>query len=289
MDQDDLSHIARVSDKLYIGDLQAACNQKLLKSLNITKVLSLDTVKPDLQGDTVQLFICVSDEISSDILSELPAALDFLSGDECALVHCRHGVSRSAAVVMAWIMSRDKISAEAALKQVVLVREQCLPNDGFMQQLRLFHKMGFKVDRDSPSYINFALQHGEVKLSEVVAGGEALFKCKKCRKILSSTDHVLEHKEGEYPDWLRTEAGLGGFLCRYGVVVVPPIWLEQAGIHEWYKTNKLDCYGCGAKVGCWGVASCGCGVRGGRGVVLNLNRVDRSRGLNIVNSTITSF
>jgi len=284
----DLSHIARVSEKLYIGDLQVALNPKLLQSFNITKVLSLDTVKPVLDDNMVQLFICVSDEMSSDILSELPAALDFLSGDVCALVHCRHGVSRSAAVVMARIMQRDKIPVEAALQKLVMAREQCLPNEGFMQQLRLFHKMGCRVDRDSPSYINFALQHGQVKLSEVVLGGEPVFKCKKCRKVLSSTSHVLEHKEGKYPDWWGTGSGLG-VLCRYGVVVIPPWWLEQCGIHDWYRTNKLECYGCGSKVGCWGLASCGCGARGGRGVVLNLNRVDKSGGIYGNIKSITSF
>jgi len=275
----DLSHIARVSEKLYIGDLQVALNQKLLQSFNITKVLSLDTVKPVLDENMDQLFISVSDEVNSDILSGLPAALDFLSGDVCALVHCRHGVSRSAAVVIAWIMQRDKIPVESALQKLVLVREQCLPNEGFMQQLELFHMMGCKVDRDSPAYINFALQHGQVKLSDVAPGEKAVFKCKKCRKILSSTNHVLEHKEGEFPDWRGIIPGLGVLTCRYGVIVVPPWWLEQSGIHDWYMPNKLQCYGCGTKVGCWGLASCGCGARGGRGVVLNLNRVDKSGGI----------
>jgi len=269
-----VTDIAKVSKSLHIGSLQAALNYELLQSFSITKVLSLDTEKPVLHPDTIQLFISVSDEPSSDLLSKLPVALEFLSGDEATLVHCRHGVSRSAAVVMAFLMQTDQISVEVALERLVAVRKECLPNDGFLQQLQLFHKMGCVVDVRSPSYINFALQHGQVMPSEVVPGG-VVFKCRKCRKLLCSGEQVLQHREGEFPHWWLSEQVLGSLDCRYGVVIVPPIWLVHTGQEDWNRCNRLDCYGCGTKVGCWGVASCGCGAKGGRGVVLILSKVDR--------------
>jgi hypothetical protein len=58
------------------------------------------------------------------------------------------------------------------------------------------------------------------------------------------------------------------------VFIVPLRWLGEGC--EWKRVNRLDCYGCGAKIGCWGQASCGCGAKGVSGVLVNLSRVDKS-------------
>lgn len=52
------------------------------------------------------------------------------------LVHCAQGLSRSAAVCTAWLISRKNMSLEDALNQMRNVRPQICPNLGFLAELK---------------------------------------------------------------------------------------------------------------------------------------------------------
>jgi dual specificity phosphatase 12 len=45
-----------------------------------------------------------------------------------------------------------------ALESLKEVNESACPNDGFLEQLKLFEEMGFKVDTSSPLYKRFRLK-----------------------------------------------------------------------------------------------------------------------------------
>jgi dual specificity phosphatase 12 len=51
------------------------------------------------------------------------------------------GKSRSAAVVVAYLMSKYGVSPSEALKQLCEGRPVCGPNSGFMEQLRVYDSM----------------------------------------------------------------------------------------------------------------------------------------------------
>lgn len=53
-----------------------------------------------------------------------------------ALVHCNAGVSRSASIVIGYLMLREGLSFDDALRQVKLARPSVCPNPGFYQQLK---------------------------------------------------------------------------------------------------------------------------------------------------------
>jgi Dual specificity phosphatase, catalytic domain len=55
--------------------------------------------------------------------------------DQACLVHCARGVSRSAAVCAAWLMSRRQMSLEHALSMIRSVRPQVSPNLGLVASL----------------------------------------------------------------------------------------------------------------------------------------------------------
>ncbi|RKP00513.1 hypothetical protein CXG81DRAFT_1481, partial [Caulochytrium protostelioides] len=71
--------------------------------------------------------------------SLLPAALDYIHAHagqgRNVLVYCQAGVSRSAAVVLAYLMAYHAMSYEQARAHVLAQRPIC-PNDGFVRMLR---------------------------------------------------------------------------------------------------------------------------------------------------------
>lgn len=70
----------------------------------------------------------------------LPDALEMIdkcqTNNERLLIHCAAGNSRSAAVVIAWIITRHNISYDDAIKLVLAKRATVKPNTGFVQALR---------------------------------------------------------------------------------------------------------------------------------------------------------
>jgi len=55
-------------------------------------------------------------------------------------VHCFMGVSRSASIVIAYLMHEMNMEFEGALKHVQERREEVCPNPGFKKQLQKFSK-----------------------------------------------------------------------------------------------------------------------------------------------------
>ena len=136
--------ISRVRSGLYIGS-QAAEEAPLssLTSHCISSVLQLGT-GPTMQPSHPSLtYKCLSvkDEDSVDLVRRLidEKALDFI--DEgirlgAVLVHCQLGMSRSATAVLAYLMSREHVSFDEALHDLMRCRKIVQPNLGFCNQLK---------------------------------------------------------------------------------------------------------------------------------------------------------
>ncbi|GBG81190.1 hypothetical protein CBR_g31863 [Chara braunii] len=74
------------------------------------------------------------------------------------LVHCFAGVSRSASVVVAYLMKKEKLSFKEAFLSLKKVHPHACPNQGFREQLQLFHAMGCCLDRNYPPYKKYCLE-----------------------------------------------------------------------------------------------------------------------------------
>jgi protein-tyrosine phosphatase len=62
------------------------------------------------------------------------------SPSQKVLVHCAMGISRSSAIVIAWLMKRNNWTLEQAKSAVKSQRSIIKPNEGFVNQLVEFEK-----------------------------------------------------------------------------------------------------------------------------------------------------
>ncbi|KAH8168344.1 dual specificity phosphatase, catalytic domain-containing protein [Sarocladium implicatum] len=203
---------------LYIGGLWALRRSDALTQRNITHVLSLFPFEPsqlkNLRGEPwdaygkglKQLTIDIHDVDDEDLLVELPQAVRFihqgLTGSKATdqdsekggvFVHCAAGKSRSASVVIAYLLwrhpsrfdpspspdsqrPRRETATEAVTSALALLRRtrpMVDPNDGFMSQLALWWEMGCPADKDmdsNPLYQRWAYKR---EVMENTAVGQA--------------------------------------------------------------------------------------------------------------------
>jgi protein-tyrosine phosphatase len=88
--------------------------------------------------------------------------------DQCAsqegkvLVHCAMGASRSATIVIAWLMTRQGMDLRTALNHCKSRRQAVRPNNGFFRVLRRLDQDLHQVDSmplSAEQYIRWCLEH----------------------------------------------------------------------------------------------------------------------------------
>jgi len=136
---------AVIDGRLYLGNIMAARSSRSLTERRITHILSVcpDAIPAELpESGITHMRIPVADVDYADLLIYLPSACRFidyaLRSQGVVLVHCVQGLSRSAAVVAAYLMYSRRIHATQALEAVRQCRDQIWLNPGFQEQLVLF-------------------------------------------------------------------------------------------------------------------------------------------------------
>jgi hypothetical protein len=150
-----LQHDVWVREGLYIGDFTDAATVKAAEVPPGSHVLSLvgfstspvDSKRPAESpgADKLQrLAVPLQDVDSQNLLDNLENYLEFTEKGRArggVLVHCVAGVSRSAAVVTAYLMHKEHLSAADALTSLRKASPGVCPNYGFMEQLAIFENM----------------------------------------------------------------------------------------------------------------------------------------------------
>ena len=135
--------IDQITETIFLGNIDAAFNKKKLKQLGIKKVLSLlDGSFPEYkESDNItQKKFIISDFDEQNIIQHFGECLNFIKGEDKILVHCMAGASRSATIVIAYLMWTKKMPSKEALDFVQKKRNIVWPNPGFKDQLELFEK-----------------------------------------------------------------------------------------------------------------------------------------------------
>ena len=192
-------------------------------------------------------------------------------------------MSRSASVLVAWMMVSESLSVTEAMEELQRLRPATRPNDGFIRQLKLFDAMGRRVDSDSSRYRYFSILHGSARGTEWtpphIQAGDILLKCSKCRSVIASQQQFLPHTQGKDPDWcpqeLESETNISS-SCQVGIFIVDVALILQNSESSSDRTQKFNCIKCHQKLGNIGIAQCPCGSSSRELIWMNLSKVDKS-------------
>ncbi|GFS02148.1 dual specificity protein phosphatase 19 [Elysia marginata] len=137
--------VAEVSSFLLMGSQDAAHDMETLRKHGVTHILNVAT---GVENMFPQDFVYQTQEIRD--LPEFPIfhgferAIKFI--DQCknlngrVLVHCNAGISRSAAIVMAYLIQTEGMNVNDAFSYLRSKRPATCPNPGFLIQLETFYQ-----------------------------------------------------------------------------------------------------------------------------------------------------
>ncbi|XP_052877555.1 uncharacterized protein LOC108470448 isoform X3 [Gossypium arboreum] len=234
----------------------------------------------------VRMAVPIRDMESENLLDYLDACIDFIDRSRkegSVLVHCFAGVSRSAAIILAYLMRTERLSQEDALESLKQSCEFVCPNDGFLEQLKMFEEMDYKVDHASKIYKRFRLK----VLGDCYNRGEKIDSSKLGADpgLPTESSSVIEAtpKEGEGEtsfEWHKRRSGnpfnkSSQTECS-SVFVEPLRWMTA--VEEGAIEGKLSCAHCDARLGYfnWSGIQCSCGSWITPAFQLHKSRVDIS-------------
>jgi protein-tyrosine phosphatase len=76
-----------------------------------------------------------SEDISKHFLSSIDFIKEAIASEGTVYVHCWQGMSRSATIVLAYVMKEKGLTFDQAYTLVQQARPMIRPNDGFVKQL----------------------------------------------------------------------------------------------------------------------------------------------------------
>lgn len=138
-------NIAQVTNNLFISDESVASYMTLLTQLNIRRVISIldEEDMPRYPRSIQHLCIALSDYPSSRIRQYFRKAYSFIREaprGENVLIHCLAGISRSATLVIAYLMQAYQFGWHKAAIYLRSCRDVIDPNPGFRKQLQNFQE-----------------------------------------------------------------------------------------------------------------------------------------------------
>lgn len=128
----------KITDHLFLTGVGGMTKENFRKN-HIDFVVNITTEAPFWE-DVESMRLPLEDDPSTDILPYMNTAVDRINEaierrNAHVLVHCVAGVSRSATIVIAYLMKYKRMSLKGAFNFCYNLRPVVRPNNGFMRQL----------------------------------------------------------------------------------------------------------------------------------------------------------
>ena len=153
----DSNPIDHIIDNIYLGDFRTADNIDILKEHNITHIINCAFNLPNKYPEQITYKrLELRDETDQPIIEKLEEAYQFIkeNKDKNIFVHCVFGKSRSASVVIFYIMKEKKLNFNEAKNYVKNIRQIVEPNSGFENELNRYYEEHIKNDKDENNKTN---------------------------------------------------------------------------------------------------------------------------------------
>lgn len=143
-----------IPDRLYLGSHLHGESLEVVENLRITHIVNATKSITNRFQDRLQYCrVVVEDNEAEMICYHFNKAFRFMdvalgeSQEARILVHCAQGISRSATIVIMYLMRTEGLTYEHALALVQRHRDIVQPNPGFVSQLKEFEHARFNFKR----------------------------------------------------------------------------------------------------------------------------------------------
>ena len=134
---------SQITENIFLGDL-SGCNSAFFLEKNIKAVLQIMPNPPPITDNISHMHIDILDRGDVDIIDIINCCYSFIEYHEQQnnkiYIHCAMGISRSASVVIGYLMKKNKMKYNDTYNFVQSKRPQIEPNFGFCCQLMQFEQ-----------------------------------------------------------------------------------------------------------------------------------------------------
>jgi protein-tyrosine phosphatase len=133
-----------VYDNIYVGNISTAYNKDKLKELGINNVITAISGMPEIYPEEFNYMLVDALDIQQQDMRPMfddtsKFIKDSLKDGGKVYIHCMCGVSRSVAIVCAYLAKEYGIEPEEAIKTIREIRPKANPNPSFQIQLQNYH------------------------------------------------------------------------------------------------------------------------------------------------------
>jgi len=134
--------VAMIRPHLFVGSQDPARDKNILASNGITHILNCAGLIHFFPEDFTYLRLPVYDIPECEINAYFEQSFQFIENaltcNGKVFVHCNAGLSRAPSIVASYLMKKESIKLDIALKQIKEIRPKIKPNEGFMKQLNIY-------------------------------------------------------------------------------------------------------------------------------------------------------